>query len=83
MNQIDNRVEVTLEEIRKQYRELKRGDNIDPFALGEKIKSFIDFLKSKDESYLDLIEEAEDTLIDVTFMAKENCCNPLKAKSIK
>jgi len=34
-------------------------------------------------SYVELIEEAEDALIDVGLMTKENCCNPLKAKSIK
>jgi len=49
MNSIDDRVRVTIEEIRKQYRKFKRGDNVDPFALREEIRSFIDFLKSKDE----------------------------------
>jgi len=83
MNSIADEVKTTLEEICKRYRELKRGGNVDPYALKQDIGSFIDILKSKYESYSDLREEAEDMLIDVTFMIKEDCCNPLRAKSLE
>ena len=83
MNSIVNEIKTTLEEIRKRYRELKCGGKVDPYALKEDIGSFIDILKSKYESYGDLREEAEDMLIDVTFMIKEDCCNPFRAKSLE
>jgi len=51
--------------------------------LKEEIRSFINFVKSKDESYEVMRKEAEDMLMDVTFIFKEGCCSSLKAKSIK
>jgi len=83
VNSMAEKVKTRLEEIRKQYRELKCGGNVDPSVLKEEIRSFINVVKSKDESYEDMRKEAEDMLIDVTFIIKEGCCSPLKAKSIK
>lgn len=83
MNSGADKIKATLDEIRKRYRELKRGGNVDAFSLKADIKSFINTAKSQDESYEDLRQEAEDMLIDVTFIIKENCCSPLKEKCPK
>jgi DNA-binding transcriptional regulator YhcF (GntR family) len=80
MNSGADKIKASLNEIRKRYRELKREGNVDPFSLREDIKSFINAAKPEDESYEDLRQEAEDMLIDVTFIIKENCCSPLKEK---
>jgi len=83
MDSTADKIKATLDEIRKRYRELKRGGNVDPFPLKEDIKSFINAAKPEAESYEDLRQEAEDMLIDVTFIIKENCCSPLKEKCPK
>lgn len=83
MNSMAEKVETRLEGIRREYKELKRGGNVDPSALKEKIRSFIDVVKSRGEGYEELRKEAEDMLIDVMFMIQEGRCAPLKAKSIK
>jgi len=83
MDSAADKIKSTLDEIRKRYGELKRGGNVDPFSLKEDIKSFIKAAKPEDESYEDLRQEAEDMLIDVTFIIKENCCSPLKEKCPK
>jgi len=71
MNSAIEKASICLEEIYKQYIELKRGGNVDPFALKLEIRFFINIVKS------------EDMLIDVAFMINEDCCSPLKARSIK
>ncbi len=83
MTSTDEKVKTCLDEIRKRYRELKRGGNVDPSALKEEIRSFINTMKAEADSYDELRQEAEDMLIDVTFMIKEDCCSPVRAKSIK
>lgn len=83
MNPIADRNEASIEEIRRWYKELKRGNNVDPYLVKKEITSFIDSLKAQDESCSDLKEEVEDMLIDVTFIIKESSCSPMKAKSIK
>jgi len=83
MSLINEETETRIEEIRKQYVKLKRGGNVDPSVLKEDIRAFINIVKSKGESYENLRKEAEDILVDVSFIIKEGCCSPLKAKSIK
>ncbi len=83
MTSATDKTKATLDEIRKRYRELKSGGNVDPFSLKEQIRSFINAVKSQDEVYEDLRREAEDMLIDVTFIIKENSCSPLKEKCPK
>jgi len=83
MNSMDEKVKACFKEIHKDYRELKRGGGVDPFTLKEKIKSFISDLKSKGDEYEGLRKEAEDILMDVTFIIQESCCAPFKAESIK
>lgn len=83
MDSAADKTKATLDEIRKRYRELKRGGNVDPFSLEADIESFINTATSQDKSYEDLRQEAEDMLIDVTFIIKENCCSPLKEKMSK
>mgnify|MGYP001071328533 CR=1 FL=1 len=80
MNSESDKIKATLDEIRKRYRELKHGGNVDPFSLQKNIKSFINGPKPEDERYENLRQEAEDMLIDVTFIIKENRCSPLKEK---
>lgn len=83
MNSTVEKVKTSLEKIRKQYKELKSGGNVDTSTLSEEIKSFINALEPKDASCEELREEAEDMLVDVLFMIKEERCSPLKAKSLK
>jgi len=83
MNSESDKIKATLDEIRKRYLELKHGGNVDPFSLKADIKSFINAPKPEDEGYENLRQEAEDMLIDVTFIIKENCCSPPKEKCPK
>lgn len=83
MTSTTDKTKATMDDIRKRYRELKRGGNVDPFSLKEQIRSFINVVKSQDKDYEDLRQEAEDMLMDVTFIIKENCCSPFKEKCPK
>lgn len=83
MDSASDGIKATLDEIRERYRELKRGGNVDPSSLKEDIRSFIKAVRPLDENSEDLRQEAEDMLIDVTFIIKENCCSPTKEKCPK
>lgn len=83
MTSTDEKVKTCFDEIRNRYRELKRGGNVDSSALKEEIRSFINTIASEADGYEELRQEAEDMLIDVTFMIKEDCCSPVRTKCTK